>query len=165
MKPKKKGFTLVELMMVMAIIVVVSLVVGIFLTTFSKKRHLQSTTGAIVSLLRSAQQRSIIQENGKYWGVKFENLTTDNRFILFNASDTSLLDFSSTTVVYLRKFLEFLQPPIAGNSVILFDKISGNMINNPDCLINNNTSSSVSIHLRNSTATSTIGIYCYGKIE
>ncbi len=160
------GFTLVEIMVVMAIIVIVSLLIGIYLTTFSKERHLRSTAGTIVSLLRSAQQRSLIQENGKYWGVKFENLTTDNRYTLFSATDTALLDFSAITVVYLRRFLEFLQPPVAGNSVIIFDKISGNLINNPNCLTDfNNAFSNIKVHLRNSNASSTVNIYCNGKIE
>lgn len=163
----KKGFSLLELMVVLGIIILASSYSWLYLGNFTKERQLKLANESSAAVLRDAQQRSLMQENGKYWGVKFENLTTQNRYSLFNANDTFLSGFATTTTVYLRSGLQFLQPLPANSITILFDKITGNWINNPNCFADfNNASSTIIISVKSySNLSSNVKVYCNGKIE
>ncbi len=163
----QKGFSLLELMVVLGIIILASSFSWLYLDNFTKERQLKLANESSAVVLRDAQQRSLIQENGKYWGVKFENLTSQNRYSLFSADDAFLNGFATTTTVYLRSALQFLQPPPANNAIILFDKITGNLANNPNCSVDfNNTSSTIVMSVRNyANLSSNIKVYCNGKIE
>src|SRR3989338_5433970 len=69
----KKGFTLIEILVVLGISVI--LATGGFLALWNLRRHqaLDLSAQKIVAVLRDAQARSIGQENGLAWGVHFEN--------------------------------------------------------------------------------------------
>lgn len=166
---KNNGFSLIELMIVMAIIVIVSLSTWLSLFSFNRNRHLKNTVYSNASLLRDAQQRSINQEDGRYWGARFENSLSQDKYVLFNSTSTSTSNSDSATIVstfFLKNSLEFLNPSINSSSTILFDRISGNWINNPDCFSDpNNTSSTIDIGIKNTDNFSVIKIYCNGRIE
>jgi len=73
MKAMKKGYTLAELLIVIAIIVIVSLV---SLTSFVNRRNqgqLSTTAATMAALLREAQSRSVAQASSTAWGVHFDN--------------------------------------------------------------------------------------------
>ncbi len=82
----KKGFTLIELTIVVVIIAIISGVSLLSLSKYRNKSNLDSATRQISALLREAQSRSGAQESGVAWGVHFENATTSPFYALFSGT-------------------------------------------------------------------------------
>jgi prepilin-type N-terminal cleavage/methylation domain-containing protein len=121
----RRGFTLIEILVVVAILSTVSLVT--FLGFFGRKRatDLSSVNSQIVAVLHEAQNRSMTQYQGSAWGVHFESGTsTFSFYALFH-------DAYSTTTVADRYVLpsdtQFASSTIpAGTSLdIVFAQITG----------------------------------------
>ncbi len=163
----RKGFSLIELVIVLGILVVLATFAVVFLGGFTGQRNLVSTGQSMASLLRDAQERSINQEQGKYWGVRFENLTLAKRYIIFNATSTPYSTIATTTIMFLKSPLVFLQPSVGNSTDVVFDKISGLIINNSACISDSvNSSTTIQIAIgNNNNVSSSIRIYCNGRIE
>jgi type II secretory pathway pseudopilin PulG len=83
----KKGFTLVELLVIVAIVVIIG---GVVLVNLSGRRvdtDVITATQQIATLLRQAQSDSMAGEGGAVWGVHFANSTgTPPFYALFRGS-------------------------------------------------------------------------------
>ncbi len=138
------GFTLLELLIVVAII---SIIVGVSLFSLSKYRNrgiLDSTTRKISALLREAQSRSSAQESGTMWGVHFENSTNTPAFYaLFSGTYgtstvvdryalPSLVSYSTSSIAQGSfKEVSFAQGsgiPFLSSSITLFLSVGGTTI-------------------------------------
>jgi len=122
----RRGFTLIEMLVVAGVVVIIALTVGLNLLGFIGGQDLDNATGVILAFLRDAQQRAINQEGGRYWGVRLENLSGRDRYLLFSATDPNLSSFATTSLGYLKRSVEFVQPTANSSSTILFNKIRGN---------------------------------------
>lgn len=80
LSPQRRGFTIVEMIVTLGIIIILSIVVVSTLLSRRSQYNLQSTASQMASMLRNAQSRSINQENGTVWGVHFENSTSTTPF-------------------------------------------------------------------------------------
>lgn len=69
----KKGFSLIELLMVMTITVVLIGVSSVGLFNMRRKSDLDKTRDQIVASLGEARSRAINQDEGQSWGVRFTN--------------------------------------------------------------------------------------------
>jgi prepilin-type N-terminal cleavage/methylation domain-containing protein len=164
---KSQGFSLIELMIALAVLVMAAASSLFFLSSFQQQRSLILGGQSVATLLRDAQQRSINQEQGRYWGVRFEDLSPKGRYTLFNVAGVPFSVITATTVMFLKGSLEFLQP-VAGREIdIVFDKISGAIKNDDRCLTDPvNTSTTVQIGIvNNNSASTSVRIYCNGRIE
>jgi type II secretion system protein H len=72
-KFQEKGFTLFELMIVIAIMGILAAVTVAIVPTIGRGRELETDRDKIVAYLRHARQKSVSQEEGKQWGVRFDN--------------------------------------------------------------------------------------------
>jgi type II secretory pathway pseudopilin PulG len=90
----KKGFTLIELIIVFGIMIAISVVAFASLAGKKTNVDLTSTTQQIATLLRQAQNDAMEQENNVSWGVHFANTTnTPPFYALFTTS------YSTSTIV------------------------------------------------------------------
>jgi type II secretory pathway pseudopilin PulG len=73
---KKRGITIIEILLYVGMSAV--MVVGGFLalTSFKSKQELSSATKKLTSLLREAQSRSMNGRDGTMWGVRLVNSTS-----------------------------------------------------------------------------------------
>lgn len=108
----KKGFTLIEMMVAVGILVVIFSIASPFLINFSNNQETESAVEEIVSVLRSAQEKSIIAENDTSWGVDFSLV---QRYLLIN-------DLSAVKEEY--QLPEGVKLEI-NNKKIFFSKLSG----------------------------------------
>ena len=85
----KKGFSLIELVTVAAVMVIISVVVITNLFSRRSKTDLDLTTRKIAATLREAQSRSAAQEGGTIWGVHFDNAASVPFYALFKTAYSS----------------------------------------------------------------------------
>lgn len=69
----QKGFTLVEILIVIGIMAIVSTTGFLYLGSSDPALRLTHNAESMVALLRSAQERAINQEGSVRWGVYFKN--------------------------------------------------------------------------------------------
>lgn len=150
----RRGFSYAELMIVIVLIVVTSLGTTLALIRFYRVQEPRIAVRAIAAVLRDAAQRSAAQQNGAYWGVRFDNLAGRDRYVLFSATTPALLGYATSSVTYIGSATQFSEP--ADSSVIIFDKLYGNALiaGCPITTSSTITVSGVSLH-----------VYCNGKIE
>lgn len=75
LKPRS-GFTLVEVLIVVAILVIVSSVTFLGLSRYKGGEDLELTMSEAVAVIREAQRRSITEQDGKQWGIRFSNASS-----------------------------------------------------------------------------------------
>lgn len=80
------GFTLAELLVSIAVLVVIGVVVFSSLQGRSPVASIDTTTTKIATLLREAQSKAVAGDDYSAWGVHFDNNVTSPFFSLFRGS-------------------------------------------------------------------------------
>lgn len=84
---KRKGFTIIELALVIGMIVILSLAAFSNLSGRRNKTEINGIMQQMGAVIREAQSKSVSQVNGSIWGVHFENSVTSTPFFaLFNGA-------------------------------------------------------------------------------
>ena len=83
-----RGFTLIEMMIVVAILAIIGFVAVGFVSDSVPRNQLQAETDALVGMARRAQSRTIAGQEGDVWGVRVET----TRAILFLGDDFAARD-------------------------------------------------------------------------
>ena len=153
----KKGFTLIELMIVMAI---VSILIGIVTINLLQLRNTTSVTSnidALVSDLRSQQIKAMIgategRTSTDSYGIYF----LSDQYVLFHGTIYNPAD-TSNFVVNLPEDLE-IQATTLPNNTIVFSQLSGEIAGF------SGTSASITVQLINSGVQRVITLNRYGVI-
>ena len=112
----RSGFTVIELIVVVAIFVITVSVAFPFLGKFQRSETLETLGQDVVQVLRRAQHRAITGERDRAWGVSFQA----GSYILFAGTSYATRDMAfdeQHTVVGAFTF--------SGASEITFEKFSG----------------------------------------
>lgn len=80
LRSKTSGFTIIEMVLVIGMIVIISVVSFISLSGRRGTTQLDGVVRQMGSLIREAQSKSVSQVNGITWGVVFDNTTTSQAF-------------------------------------------------------------------------------------
>lgn len=169
-----RGFTLLELLLTISVIVIVGTFAWINLFQVGTHQELRNATLLIVGSLRDAQQRSISQLQGLYWGIRFEHvLGARDRYVLFSTTSPPRpgIPFSGATssVVTLKGFVTFSDPTVAkASSTIVFQQLEGTPTSSFGFSLCPLSIASTTIRLslmNDANASSTIRISCRGKID
>ncbi|MFY9462545.1 MAG: prepilin-type N-terminal cleavage/methylation domain-containing protein [Candidatus Sungiibacteriota bacterium] len=112
------GFTLIEILVSIAVIVIVILVIVSGLSSFRKSAELNQAVDGVVSQLREARRRTIESKDASRWGVHVESSrTTLFKGVSFPEGTDKEIFVLPTTVT------------IAGPIDIVFKRISGDTDN------------------------------------
>lgn len=126
-KQNKKGITMLEILIVIAIITIISTIVVLNLSSFRNERAVRNTTEDVISLLNEARNNTISSLNSLNYAVHFdEDKATLFSGVTFdeNNSDNKILDFEQSVAI-----------PNGGISLngggddVIFEKITGNTDN------------------------------------
>jgi len=117
----KNGFTLVELITVIAIISVLMTIGVPSYRTYQKRIELDQQAEQIISILRQAQNQSVTSFHNQNFGVHFE----EDRFILFEGEIYSPADPDNITY-NLPSTLQIYDINLAGGGTdVIFSKLRG----------------------------------------
>ncbi len=123
----RKGFTLIELLVVLGITVVLAVVGTVSYNGAIKRDQLDSYSKEIISSLEKARTKAINQEEGDYWGVRFEaNISSAfSNYAIFKgeSSGTDFIDVKT-----LNTSVNFTSPNPSGAipiEEIVFNKSTG----------------------------------------
>ncbi len=71
-----RGFTIIELLTAIAILVIVSAVGFISLSKYKGGQDVELSMEELVTVVRDVQKRSITERDGKTWGIRFSNASS-----------------------------------------------------------------------------------------
>lgn len=121
----KSGFTLLELMLVMAILVIIALASRDIYNNFALDTSIDNNSKTIMFDLRSARDRAMNGQNDYNWGIHFVNSASDYYEIFSTPTNYASASTTIESTNYLNGNTTFSSPS-AGNSIdIIFTKISG----------------------------------------
>lgn len=104
-----RAFSILELVIVVAILAVFSTVGVVSLTGYRGKQNLKKTTDEIVAAISGTQKRSISQDAGSRWGLRFSNTTSSgSQYIIF--SGTSYATSAIDKIYGLSNSMQFSEP-------------------------------------------------------
>ncbi|OGY64203.1 MAG: hypothetical protein A3I89_02275 [Candidatus Harrisonbacteria bacterium RIFCSPLOWO2_02_FULL_41_11] len=118
-----RGFTLMELMVVAAITLMIAGISALTIS-FSSPKNLDLAFQELISHLRDAQQRAIVQDQNERWGMRINAVSGDRDFyeVFYGAG------YSNATVtekIFLSSKVEFVSPAQGNTKDILFFKKTG----------------------------------------
>lgn len=143
----KKGFSLLELLIVVGIMAILGTFLSLNLFGLSQRKNIDSDTQKIAYILRSAHDKSVEQDNSSQWGVHFENPNQGKGFFAVFSGSYSSSSVSSRIVLSSNNI--FLNPAIGTSLDVTFLKESGLPSTTTSIKIalstNNNVSSTITI--------------------
>lgn len=117
-----RGFSLLELLIVMSIMVVLLAAGSGFYRGFGKNVELSSASQNIAADLRQMQSKAMIGDSGYKWGARFvKNASGSDYYLLFSTDGTNSTTTATTTLSSGITFLD----PASGSKDIIFSKITG----------------------------------------
>ena len=152
-KSGAQGFTLVELLVVIALTVIIFLMNFTFNAYLLVDSTLDSKAHEIVENLKLAQTRSMARYQDSQWGVYFNNVGSPQQFIVFKGNTYAARDASYDLVTNLPSSLSFTTLTFTGGgSEVDFAKLSGNTTQSGTIVLTSNQN-----HTRTITI-STLGV-------
>lgn len=123
----QKGFTLIEIAVVIGIIGALS--VGAFLASsvFQGHADLTNNTEEIINVLRLAQNKTLSSEKDSSWGVYFSTSTDPHQYTLFKGNSYASRDAALDNVHQLPKRMEIYGIDLweGEKREVVFKKVSG----------------------------------------
>ncbi len=154
---KKKGFTLLEIILVAAITMIIFIATATKMYSYRQRRELNSAADLLVVYLSLAKQKAITMDGDLNWGVHLEASSTAGHFYSLFASSTYFIA-GEREKIFLPKRVQFSNPAAGQSKNFIFEKNSGK--------ITATSATSTAFYLIADPAlTKTITVNAFGKIE
>lgn len=121
----KKGFSFIEILLVLAIASVLVLIISNVLSSFNKQKSLELEAEKLASIINEAKSKTLSSEYSSEYGVLFEQ----GKAILFKGTSFSSLG-PQDREYYFGKNVEAYNISLnGGGNIIVFKRISGDADN------------------------------------
>lgn len=110
-----KGFTLLEILLVITLITIVSVISPPIYTKIISQTAINSNISTLVSVLHKAQSNSLASLYDSVWGVKIEN----NKFTLFKG-----LNYQSRDTTFDEQYDSYGNFTTSSDNEIIFPKLN-----------------------------------------
>ncbi len=131
-----KGFTLLEILLVIALITVVSVISPPIYTKIVSQTAINSNISTLISVLHKAQSNSLASLYDSVWGVKIEN----NKFTLFKGND-----YSSRDQNFDEPYDSYGNFTTSGDNEIIFPKL--NTLNKKYLVVISNDEKTINLNI------------------
>jgi len=122
---KEKGFTLIEILVVVGIIILF-LAMSVFqFRSFQQGSHLQNTTREAAATLRLAQSRTLASEGDAQYGVHFDTTTTPHQYTLFQGPSYGARIIAKDEITLVNKEIEISAIALGVGNEVVFLRLSG----------------------------------------
>ena len=121
----KNGFSLIELLVALAILVVLSTISVAFFISLQKGGQLNNVSEEVVNVLKIAQSKTLSSQEDSQYGVYFNTTTSPHQYVLFKGGNYSSRDISFDQVHSIPDITEFYQIDTGGDNEIVFDRLTG----------------------------------------
>ncbi|XOB40223.1 MAG: Tfp pilus assembly protein FimT/FimU [Candidatus Nealsonbacteria bacterium] len=121
----KLGFSLVELLIIIGIVIIAASLVIPSFSVFRKESGLINNAEEIINILRLAQNKTLASEKDSQWGVYFSTSTLPHQYTFFKGSSYESRDVSVDKVYALSQGVEFYEIDFLGETELVFDRIVG----------------------------------------
>lgn len=151
----KSGFTLLELLLVISILVIIAGINSDFYGSFMSGAQLDDNAKIIVYDLKNTRDKAMNGQDDRDWGARFAKGINDFYEIFSTPSGSDYNNPVNRTVIvtsYLKNNIRFELPGAEVESYVLFSKISGQ-------------TASTSVTIKNSTVRKIISIKEQGLID
>jgi len=119
----RSGFTMIELMVVLAISVTISVASFVAFANVSSSKSVKNALDEMEALITAARKKSISQESGSRWGIRIENTSSSERMILFGG--LSYASGTPSNFYSMKRNVVFTNPVASTTYDAIFDPISG----------------------------------------
>lgn len=150
----KKGFTLIEILVVLGILAIITTLIFSTFVDFRRKKALEADTKMVVEVLSEARNQTLTSQNSSQYGVHF-SLSPIPQIALFtgptyvaNAVTNKIYPLTATDNILTITL-------VGGGSDIIFNRLTGET----------NQSGTIVLSSPNLSETKTITIYKTGSIE
>ena len=152
----KKGFTLIEFLIVIVILMVMIILSVSMFSFFMKKSDLDSVVNNIISVVNFAKNKTLASEGAKQYGIYFDTVANPDRYILFQGSSYALREISLDEIHNFPVKIEISSFSFAGlGSEVVFNRLTGTTGNSGSLIVSSSaTSSSKTIYIYPSGETS-----------
>ena len=126
-----KGFTIVELLVVVVILVLLSTVVLTDFSFMKKQSDADITYEGLLSVMRLAKSRAVASEGNSRWGVYIDTSVSPVKYTLYKGSTYATRITSADQKYYFSKGVtkSFPVPPFGQANVdIAFEKVTGKLV-------------------------------------
>ncbi len=113
-----KGFTFIELLIVISLLLIISVPAGIFSFNFMSQMAVKDATEDLAGSLREAQSLALAGKENTAWGVHYDN--NNHKFILFRGDNFSTRDTAFDAALEINHNIT-----VAGFSETIFAEDSG----------------------------------------
>lgn len=117
---KQKGYTLVEIIIVVGILMIISGGASLLFLTTQANNEREVVVNEVISLLRKQQLRAMNGEDQEVYGVHFE----ENKYVGFKGS-TYVENDSNNIVSNLPLGVSFQSISLGSDSSIIYNKMTG----------------------------------------
>lgn len=121
----KKGFTLIEILIVISIAAIISSIIMGYFINFKKSESLSLDTDTIVSILRQARSQTLSSKNASQYGVHFSG----SNIIIFTGSE--YLENNPDNVEFHLGLIDasFVLNLSGGSNNVVFERMTGETLN------------------------------------
>ena len=122
---KNRAFSLIEILIVVAILAIIGAIGSGFYINYGRNISLKSTAQTIVFDLKNAQSKSMTGVGGFKWGIHFVNGDSDYYETFSTPTDYNNLSKVVVSTKYLPDSIFFADPISGSSKDVIFNKISG----------------------------------------
>jgi prepilin-type N-terminal cleavage/methylation domain-containing protein len=117
----RKGFTLIEILIVIAILGIISVIVFGSFSVFRSSQGLDKDTDTVVEILRQARSQTLISKNASAYGVHVATTAVT----LFSGDTYSAADPNNQVFTFLNADLVVSVTLTGGGSDVIFKRLTG----------------------------------------
>lgn len=122
------GFTLIEVVTGITIIILLSLLSGPAFRLFQGQSYLMNTAEEVMTILREAQSKAKASEGNMPWGVYIDIATTPDRYVLFQGVSYATRNASQDKVFNIPSGVEFSAISLGVGNEAVFQKVTGSPV-------------------------------------